>query len=132
MRRSAQGDPNKILTDQMSNFWLGCGAKRGPGALFSIDFRPWGGSAASIPSWRFPHFSPCDCSFCIVERGKRMAKPLIALSITSRPSRDWCSATLKTIVRPVQLGVLAAFNDGAAQTPSESPSGRLAWSIFKK
>ena len=27
---------------------------------------------------------------------------------------------------------LVAFNDGAAQTPSERPSGRLAWSIFKK
>ncbi len=30
------------------------------------------------------------------------------------------------------IGVLVAFNDGAAQTPSERPSGRLAWSIFKK
>ena len=30
------------------------------------------------------------------------------------------------------IGVLMAFNDGAAQTPSERPSGRLAWSIFKK
>ena len=37
------------------------GAKRGPGALFSIDFRPpWGGSAASIHHGRFPHFSQCD------------------------------------------------------------------------
>ena len=27
---------------------------------------------------------------------------------------------------------LVAFNDGAAQTPSKRPFGRLAWSIFKK
>ena len=80
------------------------GAKRGSGALLSIDFRPpWGGSAAT-PLWgRFPHFSPCDCSFCIVQRGKRTAEPMIALSTPSRPSRDWCSATLKTIVHHVQL-----------------------------
>ena len=81
------------------------GAKRGSsGALLSIDFRPpWGGSAASIHHGRFPHFSPCDCSFCIVQRGKRTAEPMIALSTPSRPSRDWCSATLKTIVHHVQL-----------------------------
>ena len=30
------------------------------------------------------------------------------------------------------IGVLMAFNDGAAETPSERPSWRLAWSIFKK
>ena len=80
------------------------GAKRGSGALLSIDFRPpWGGSAASTPSWRFPHFSQCDRSFCIAQRGKRAAEPMITLSIPSRPSRDWCSATLKTIVHHVQL-----------------------------
>ncbi|SVE01799.1 uncharacterized protein METZ01_LOCUS454653 [marine metagenome] len=97
------------------------GAKRGSGALLSIDFRPpWGGSAASIHHGRFPHFSPCDRSFCIAQRGKRTAEPLIALSMPSRPSRDWRSATLKTIVHHVQLvswRPSTAFDDGAAKSP---------------
>ena len=105
------------------------GAKRGSGALLSIDFRPpWGGSAASIHHGRFPHFSPCDCSFFIVQRGKRTAEPLIALSIPSRPSRDWCSATLKTIVHHVQLVAWrpwTAFHDGAARSPFWGPFGHL-------
>ena len=107
------------------------GAKRGSGALLSIDFRPpWGGSAASIHHGRFPHFSPCDCSFFIVQRGKRTAEPLIALSMPSRPSRDWRSATLKTIVhhvqsvswRPSTASVTMAPQGGRWRSEARSPA----------
>ena len=59
---------------------------------------PWGGSSNK----RFPHFSPYDRSFCIAQRGKRTVESPIALSMPSRPSRDWRSATLKTIAHHVQ------------------------------
>ena len=70
-----------------------------------------------------------DRSFCTTHRGKRTAEPLIALSMPSRPSRDWRSATLKTIVHHVQLvswRPSTAFDDGAPKSPFLAPFGHLA------
>ena len=80
-------------------------------------------------------FSPADRSFCTGHRGKRTAEPPIALSMPSRPSRDWRSATLKTIVHHVQLvswRPSTAFDDGAAKSPFLAPFGHLAHPIPNK
>ena len=78
MRRSGQEDPNNFFTDQMSNVWLGCGARgaqmgaqKGSGALLSIDFRPrpWGGSAASIIMGTFHIFRRAIAPFSLYSAG---------------------------------------------------------------
>ena len=133
---------NKILTDHFLYFW-GIGCARCPKGAKMGSERP---SARSM-SGRFGHhrgiatfsqnghFSPTDRSFCTAHRGKRTAEPLIALSMPSRPSRDWRSATLKTIVHHVQLvswRPSTAFDDGAAKSPFLAPFGHLAHPIPNK
>ena len=101
-----------------------------------IDFRPFRTPSRGIAAFsQNGHFSPTDRSFCTAHRGKRTAEPLIALSMPSRPSRDWRSATLKTIVHHVQLvswRPSTAFDDGAAKSPFLAPFGHLAHPIPNK
>ena len=91
-----------------------------------IDVRPFRTPSRGIAAFsQNGHFSPTDRSFCTAHRGKRTAEPLIALSMPSRPSRDWRSATLKTIVHHVQLvswRPSTAFDDGAPKSPFLAPS----------
>ena len=133
---------SKILPITLSTFWvLGVlGAQKGPkwalGGHQPIDFRPFRTPSRGIAAFsQNGHFSPTDRSFCTAHRGKLTAEPLIALSMPSRPSRDWRSATLKTIVHHVQLvswRPSTAFDDGAAKSPFLAPFGHLAPPIPKK
>ena len=116
------------------------GAQKGPKWALRghqpIDFRPFRTPSRGIAAFsQNGHFSPTDRSFFTAQRGKRTAEPLIALSMPSRPSRDWRSATLKTIVHHVQLvswRPSTAFDDGAPKSPFLAPFGQLAHPIPKK
>ena len=134
MRRSGQEDPNKILTDQMSNFWLPCRVRcprgRSEGlwsAFVSIACgHHWADPAApSISTF----FSPCDRSFSLHSaetNGGTTNRVIDAFA----SFEELAIAHIEEGRSSCSFGVLMAFDD-AAQTPSERPFGRLARPILE-